>query len=424
MIHLDKNQQYVYNLFNEAQERNLMFVNSVRDSIDTKKLHFNDRNINSFISNNYLGLEHDERIKKAAIEGIEKYGVFSSFSRSYTSFSHYVELEDKLETIYKLPTLIINNVSLGHFAYLPLIVGQKDIVILDQFVHKSVSIACQYLKGGGIDLDLLRHNEMSELEEKIINYSKRYKKVWYLTDSVFSMQGDTAPFSRIENLLNKYECFNIYVDDAHGMSWIGENGKGFCLHNLPKHEKMHIITSLNKGFGATSAAMIFPDKRTKDIVHKLGLPIIFSSPSPHFSITAASAIADIHLSPEIYEIQSSLGQKIEYLKRRAKELKIPMLNPDSQTPIGFIVLGNVEAMAQFGEKMHKRGFMMSIASYPSVPLKYSGFRITITNIHTIQDIENLLVNAVACYEELEKEGVYNPEVVWRNINQDKNKINS
>lgn len=422
MENLTRELQYVNDLFAEAKSRGLMFLESDKDENTNNIINYKGKKLTNFLTNSYLALENDKRVKQAAIEGIERYGVFSSVSRTYVSFDHFLELEEKLEKIYGLPTMVVNNVSQGHFAYLPLVVGQNDAVITDQFVHKSVNMAVQYLKGGGIHTEVLRHNQMSDLEKRIKILSESYDKIWYLTDSVFSMHGDVAPFADLEILLNAYDKFNLYVDDAHGMSWMGENGKGLCLHHIPHHERMYVICSLNKGYGATNAAMVFPNQKTKSLVHSLGLPIIFSSPTMHAGITAASAIADIHLSVEIYERQAMLNERIKLFKQRVQDLQIPMINPSSHTPIGFIVLGNVEAMAQFGEKMRDRGFIMSIASFPSVPLKHSGFRVTLSLHQSLQDIENLLNNAAEVMFELEKSGVFNRETAFRNIKQAERKI--
>ncbi|MDZ7936450.1 MAG: aminotransferase class I/II-fold pyridoxal phosphate-dependent enzyme [Emticicia sp.] len=289
----------------------------------------------NFATNNFLGFENDPRVKAAAIEGIERYGIFTSVSRTYFSYEHYLELEEKLEKIYGLPVFLANNTSLGHFSYLPLIIGRNDAIITDQFLHASVQVGVQYLKGGGTYSEVIRHNQMNDLEERIKVLSETYDRVWYLADSVYSMHGDVAPLKDIEVLLNAYDKFHVYIDDAHGMSWIGENGKGYCFHQIPKHEKLYAICALNKGFGATSAALVFPNQATKDLVHNCGLPVIFSSPTMHAGVTAASKIADIHLSVEIYERQAMLGERIELFNRRAKEFKSSMLVQFLHTPIGL-----------------------------------------------------------------------------------------
>lgn len=409
MEQLSKQQRLVYDLFNEGDEREIMFLNVRNDEKTNRILYHNDKPFINFITNNFLGFENDKRVKEAAIEGINKYGVFTSVSRTYYSYEHYLELEDKLEKIYGNPVLTINNTSQGHFAYLPSIIGQNDLIILDQFVHKTVQVAAQFLKGGGVQLDVLRHNQMEELEKKIKANQDKYNKIWYFTDSVFSMHGTTAPFKDIEVLLNSYEKFNVYIDDAHGMSWIGENGKGYCFHKIAHHERLFVISALNKGFGATCAAMIFPDQKTKDIVHKIGIPLMFSSPAPHSSITAASKIADIHLSPEIYERQMMLNERIVLFRKKCKEYNIPLFNIFSPTPIGYMILGNADATIQFLERMFKKGFILGGSSYPSVPMKHTGVRVLLSLHQTLQDIENLVMSSAETIKELQNLGIYNQE---------------
>jgi hypothetical protein len=64
---------------------------------------------------------------------------------------------------------------------------------------------------------------------------------------------------------------------------------------------------------------------------------------------------------------------------------------------------------------------MSIASFPSVPLKHSGFRVSISLHQTIQDINNLVESAAETMFELEKTGVFNREFAFRNIWQTERK---
>lgn len=46
------------------------------------------------------------------------------------------------------------------------------------------------------------------------------------------MYSDYAPFTALDNLLEKYDKFHLYIDDAHGMGWTGENGNGVVCKYL------------------------------------------------------------------------------------------------------------------------------------------------------------------------------------------------
>jgi 7-keto-8-aminopelargonate synthetase-like enzyme len=185
MENLPRHLQYVNDTFNTAKELGIIHLKAQKDEKTNRFINIDEKPMINFMSNNYMGFEDDIRVKNAAIEAIEKFGIFTSISRTYLSFDHYLELEDKLEKIFGLPTFLANTTTLGHFAYLPLIIGKNDAIIMDQFVHQSVQMCVQYLKGGGIYSEMIRHNQMDELEKRIKVLSENHNKVWYLTDGVF-----------------------------------------------------------------------------------------------------------------------------------------------------------------------------------------------------------------------------------------------
>jgi hypothetical protein len=64
---------------------------------------------------------------------------------------------------------------------------------------------------------------------------------------------------------------------------------------------------------------------------------------------------------------------------------------------------------------------MSIASFPSIPLKHSGFRVTLSLHQSMKDIEDLCESAAETMFDLEKTGVFNREIAFRNIHQSERK---
>ena len=74
----------------------------------------------------------------------------------------------------------------------------------------------------------------------------KHQQIWFLVDGVCSMFGDLAPIAELRELLERHDNLHLYVDDAHGMSWTGVNGRGYALSSAPLHPKMVLTTSLNK----------------------------------------------------------------------------------------------------------------------------------------------------------------------------------
>jgi 7-keto-8-aminopelargonate synthetase-like enzyme len=359
------------------------------ESYNGKTVTLNSKPMLNFGSCSYLGLEIDERLKKGAIDATQKFGVHYSSSRAYVSCGLYSELESLMEKIFGGYVNITHTTTLGHMSNIPVLVGDNDIVLMDSQVHESVNLACQLLKTRNIPVEVTRHNRMDILEDKIKDLSNKYEKVWYMADGVYSMYGDYTPVAEIRELLDKYEQFNFYVDDAHGMSWSGPNGSGYVNGTMGKHPRCYLTTSLGKGPGVGGAVLVYNDERTRDRVRNCGGTFIFSGPIQPPVLGALIESAKIHLSPEIYERQAALKERITYYKRRVKELGLPLIG-DTESPIFFTGVGKPTVGYNMVKRLVNLGFFINLSVFPSVSYNKTGLRTTITLHHTFEDIDRML----------------------------------
>ncbi len=356
---------------------------------DRRLLYHEGKSLVNFTSCNYIGLETDERLKRAAIEGIQKYGVQYYCVRTYTSLHAYQDLEGMMKQLFGHPAVVMPTTMLGHMAVLPTIVTDKDAVILDQQVHTSVQMTAKVLKGSGVYVEKIRHNRMDYLESRIQKLQADYKRVWYLADGVYSMFGNVAPFKHLYDLMNQYEQFHLYIDDSHGMSWTGKHGAGAVLDAIPFHERMVLISSLGKAFGATGGVAVFHDQGTREMVRTLGKPLLFTGPIQPAILCAAVESARIHLSDEIYPLQHKIKAKIAYFERKAASLNLPFVAHDG-TPIFFLGVGDFELAIKLVKGLVDVGYFASLACYPGVPIENTGVRFLLTINHTEQDIDDVL----------------------------------
>lgn len=347
----------------------------------------------NFSSCNYVGLETDERLKEAAIKAIEQYGVQFYTVRAYLSLHMYKELETMMDEIFGHPTVVMPTTMLGHLSCLPVLVGNKDAVIMDHQVHTSVQMTTKILKSGGTHSEMIRHNRMDYLESRIQKLITQYDKVWYLADGVYSMYGNTAPMEDLYALMNKYEKFYLYIDDSHGMSWTGKHGNGAVLSRIPFHPQMVLVTSLGKAFGASGGVGVFYDDKFRSLVRNTGSPLIFTGPLQPATLGAAVASARIHLSDDIYRLQNELVSKIKYFRAKAQELQLPFVSQED-TPIQFLGTGKLEVGFGLVKTLMGDGLFPSIACYPSVPYNNTGIRMMVTVHHSYDDIDRM-IEAVA-----------------------------
>jgi 7-keto-8-aminopelargonate synthetase-like enzyme len=380
------------------------------EAYHSNHININNKNLINFGSCSYLGLEFDKKLINGAIKAVRNYGTQFSASRGYVSCGLYAELEARFDYIFSAHCVVTPTTTLGHIATIPTLVEREDAVIIDQQVHSSVQTAVQLLKPKGVYVEVVRHNRMDLLEERIKILRAKHKKIWYMADGVYSMYGDKAPLDTIYNFMNSYPEFHFYVDDAHGMSCYGQNGQGYVLSNHVIHEKMIVATSLAKGFATGGAVIVFPTKELALKVRKCGGPMITSGPMQPAALGAAIASADIHISSEITKMQEDLHENIKYTNAVFNACDLPLV-AHNDTPIFFVGAGLPKVGYNLVKRMMTEGMYTNIGAFPAVPMKNTGLRFTITKLHTFEQISKLAEAMAHHYPlALEEEGYSLEEV--------------
>jgi 7-keto-8-aminopelargonate synthetase-like enzyme len=386
-----------YDIVEISKKKKISHLTNYSDKLSNRQVKFDNKELIDFSLCDYLGLSTNQDLIEKGCEYLRRNGTYSAVSRTYMKLAATEEAENYLSKIFKKPCIVIPRTTLAHQATLPVIINKEDAVILDHQVHTSVGFAAQVLKADGVKLDVIRHNNLEKLEEKIIHYSKNHQKVWYLADGVYSMYGDTLPIDGLYDLLDKYEKFHLYVDDAHGMSWIGENGRGFALSEKSQHEKMFLVTSLGKGFGSGGSAIVCPNEETKDYIVTLGVPLMFTSPVSPQTLGSIIASAEIHLSEKITKLQSDLKAKIDLIHNLAEKYQLPLIEK-CNTPISYFAAGKPITTYEIVEYLQKKSIYVTGGVYPAVPFNNAGVRIMSTLHHKDEDIESLMLNLREAYD--------------------------
>jgi len=358
-------------------------------SLDGRHIRISGKDLLYFGSCGYLGLEFDERLKAGAIDAIHRYGTQFSSSRAYVSSIFYKESEDLLAKMFNKPVILLQSLTLAHLSNIPILVGDNDAVILDAQVHDSVQTAVQLLKTRDIHVELVRHNRLDTLENRIKILKNTYDKIWYMADGVYSMHGDLAPIKDLYKLADQYEQFHLYLDDIHGMSWAGPNGTGYVTSQGEHHPKLYLTTGLTKAFGTAGGVLVYPNEESKRLVKNCSKAFIFSIQMPPMVLGATIASAKIHLSDEINTMQKELASKVDFFNRRAKELELPLIG-ETVSPIGFIGVGKPDVGYNMVRRLMNQGYFFNISVFPSVSYNNPGLRIPINRNNTFEDIENLL----------------------------------
>lgn len=403
----------VDNIMNYGRKGKVGFLSvEVNTSSEEKNLiNIDNKPVINFGSCSYLGMEFDERLKEGAIQAIKTSGTQFSSSRAYVSINLYEEFEQLLNQIFDAHCIVTPTTTLGHISAIPILVNDEDAVIMDHQVHNSVKTAVTLLKARGITVEVIRHNNMEMLEASIKRLSNQNKNIWYMADGIYSMYGDHCPIEEIERLLNKYKNFHFYVDDAHGMGWYGDRGQGFVLSKMKMHSRMVIATSMAKAFATGGGILVFQNEKILKRVRNCGGPMIFSGPLQPANLGAGIACAKIHLSDEITEIQNELWENIHYTKQIIQELELPCVSI-SDSPVFFIGVSLSRIGNEMVRKMIGKGYFLNWGIFPAVGMKNTGLRMTITRLHTKEQIKNMLFELKETLEETLEEQNFSYEEIY------------
>ncbi|AYN67535.1 aminotransferase class I/II-fold pyridoxal phosphate-dependent enzyme [Euzebyella marina] len=378
----------VHDLMTNASREGVLHLYAEGDHFTGRHISVKGKSLMHFGTTGYLGLEQDERLKSAAMAAIDNYGTQFPLSKSYISHPLYEQLEFHLNQMYGYPIVVTKNSTLGHLGVIPSIVGTNDAIILDHQVHWSVQSACRLLKSQGVALDMIRHNHLQMLEDRIKFHIKR-RKIWYMADGIYSMFGDYAPVVQLMELAKKYPQLHLYFDDVHGMSWIGKNGTGYVLDQLKElSDQVLVFGTLSKTFGASGAVLICPNEKLYQKIKTFGGPLTFSAQLEPSAVGAAIASSKIHLSKEIYQLQEELSTRIQYFNDLLKLREVVIID-DNNSPVFYVGTGAPETGYKLVRRLMDDGFYTNLGMFPAVPVKNTGIRITISRHNQLDDIKAL-----------------------------------
>lgn len=381
--------QVVETLHRDARERGLFFQYAQDDSLHARSVTIHDKPMISFGSCSYLGLEFHPALIQGVCDAVTRFGTQFSCSRGYLSVPLYDELEETFNRIFEAHVLVAPTTTLAHHAAFDVLMNEKDAIVLDHQVHQSVHQAAAVARTRGAHIAVIRHEEFERAHDVVAELAKRHRTVWFCMDGVLSMYGDLAPFAFLQSLVDIAPNVRLYIDDAHGMSWLGKYGRGSFLTHIPLSDRLVLASSLAKGFGCGGGLLVFSSKQEREKVRMCGGTLLFSGPIQPPMLGGALASAKIHLTSELVDLQNKLSERVLFANKLIKDAALPLL-VENNVPIRFIRLGLPRIANEVAQRMSKDGFYVNVSMFPTVPMRRAGIRLSINANHELADIERMV----------------------------------
>jgi glycine C-acetyltransferase len=377
----------------ELKEKGLFNTIDVLEGSNGPVITVEGKELINLASNNYLGFATRPELIEADIEATKKYGVGAGAVRTINgTLSIHQALEEKIAEFKGTEAAIAFQSGFNcNMGAISAVMKKGDAILSDELNHASIIDGCRL---SGAKIIRIKHQDMADLEAKAKEAveSGEYNKIMYITDGVFSMDGDVAKVPEIVEICEKYNIIT-YVDDAHGTGVMGK-GAGTVKHfGMQKHIDFQMGT-LSKGIGVVGGYVV----GTKELITWLksqARPFLFST-----SLTpgaAGACIKAIELIQEHPEYVEKLWDNANYFKEELKRIGYDIGH--SETPITPVIVGDEKLAQTFSKKLIENGVYAKPIVYPTVPLGTGRVR----NMPNAGHTKEMLAEAIKVYEKVGKE---------------------
>lgn len=378
---------------NELKDNGLYNEIDVVEGANGAEITIGGKSYINLSSNNYLGLATDEDLIKAAKGAIDSHGVGAGAVRTINgTLDLHRELEETLAQFKGTESAIAYQSGFNcNMAAISAVMNKNDAILSDELNHASIIDGCRLSKAKIIRVN---HSDMDDLRAKAKEAveSGQYNKVMYITDGVFSMDGDVAKLPEIVEIAEEFGLIT-YVDDAHGSGVMGK-GAGTVKHFGLQDKIDFQIGTLSKAIGVVGGYVA----GTKDLIDWLKVasrPFLFStSLAPGDTKAITESVKKLMASTELHD---KLWDNANYLKEALKAKGFDIGH--SETPITPVIIGEEKKAQTFSKRLMDEGVYAKAIVFPTVPRGTGRVRNMPTAAHTKEQLDQ----AIDIYEKIGKE---------------------
>jgi len=338
-----------------------------------------------FASNDYLGFSKCESIFNKSHQVLVDKQIIQNGATGSRLLSGNHELfeltENFIANFHQAETALLFNsgydANVGFFSTVP---ERNDIILYDELCHASIR--------DGIQLSLaksykFKHNNLENLEELILRFQSDTIEIYIVTESVFSMDGDSPEIESLVNLSEKHNAL-LVVDEAHALGVIGNKGEGLVQKFQLQGKVFARIMTFGKGLGCHGSAVLGSNQLREFLINFCRSFIYTTALSPHAVGTILVAFQELSLA---HDKIKKLRENSQYFDECCSNLNNYKSNNSSIKSI--VISGNnkVKEMANF---LQDNGFDVKPILSPTVPVGQERLRFCLHSYNSKNEIKQVL----------------------------------
>ena len=341
-------------------------------------------------SNDYLGLAAEQSLAEEFADSLHSTSsgggwlpLSSSSSRLLTgNHEAYGALEERLAAMYgRESALVLSSGYHMNSGVLPALCDRKTLILADKLVHASLIDGIRLCEGRCVRF---RHQDYAQVESILEKEAGGYERIFIVTESIFSMDGDLAPLQRLVEIKRRWPSVMLYVDEAHAVGVRGANGLGLaeecgCIGDIDL-----LCGTFGKALASVGAYVVCDRVIKEYLVNKMRT-LIFTTALPPVNVA---------WSLFIMERLQLFGERRKHLDRISSEVRKAFALRGMQMPSGShiipMIIGSSADAVLRAEDMQRHGFYVLPIRPPTVPEGTSRLRFSLTASLKEEDIAKLI----------------------------------
>lgn len=342
-----------------------------------------------FFSNDYLGFSRSGKISENSLKVLKQQSLFNGSTGSrLLSGNHplFNLLENQLSSFHNSQSALVFNsgydANIGFFSAVP---QKGDIIFYDEYSHASIR--------DGIQMSLAKsykfqHNDLQDLQQKLqrLNNEQEDSEIYVVTESVFSMDGDSPDLNHLVEIAEDYKI-NLIIDEAHATGVICEKGKGLVQHLKLESKIFARIHTFGKAMGC-HGAVILGSKGLKDYLINFSRSFIYTTAlSPHSVATIISAYRNLENDEKDV---MDLRENIQHFRSEIHSNGLHDLFIESESAIQSCVFSGNKEVKTLAQHIVDKGFLVKPILSPTVPAGKERLRFCIHSYNSKEEISEVL----------------------------------
>ena len=339
-----------------------------------------------FASNDYLGFSNSKLIFDTTHQYLLEHNQIqngATGSRLLSgNHSIYKTAEDYITQFHQAQSALIFNsgydANVGFFSAVP---QKGDLILYDELCHASIRDGIQLSNAKAYKF---QHNDLEDLERLLVRNPE--KTIYIVTESVFSMDGDTPNLEELVQLAEKHDAYMV-VDEAHALGVLGDNGEGLVQSLHLQDIVFARIMTFGKGLGCHGAAILGSQELKSYLINFARSFIYTTGLSPHSVATILMAYQQLEKATDS---QQQLKNNIAHFNQEKNRLSLKPLFVFSKSAIQSAIIPGNEKVKSIAHQLQSKGFDVKPILSPTVPEGQERLRFCLHSFNTEIEITNVL----------------------------------